>query len=160
MTDKLLDLATSWKRKAGYANEKGDLAFAFRKCATELLAILDADGDMRRHAERYRWLRARWGRISETYEANTSTMTEIGDETDGWDVDGGSLDRCIDAAMEAGASPLEQELFPGTKRQLANLTIGLPGDDYQWCDTHGMRHSVELRDADCEFPDAISGGKQ
>jgi len=56
-----------------------------------------------RDAERYRWLRERWGRISETYEAGTPTMTEIGDEPDGWDTDGESLDRCIDAAM-AGAN--------------------------------------------------------
>jgi hypothetical protein len=28
------------------------------------------------------------------------------------------------------------------------------GEDQQWCNTHGVAHSVELRDPDCEFPNA------
>ena len=55
--------------------------------------------ELKRDAERYRWLRARWGRISEVYEGNSENMIEIGDETDGWEVAPDSLDRCIDAAM-------------------------------------------------------------
>lgn len=73
-----------------------------RRCA---VATRDA---LRKDAERYRWLRERWGRISETYEANTPILTEIGDEQDGWDTDGESLDRCIDAAM-TGANKYSPE---------------------------------------------------
>ena len=58
-------------------------------------------GSEARDGERYRWLRERWGRISETYDADTPIMTEIGDDTEGWITDGDSLDRCIDAAMQA-----------------------------------------------------------
>ncbi|MFC6351279.1 hypothetical protein H7691_06500 [Stenotrophomonas sp. CW117] len=58
-------------------------------------------GSEARDGERYRWLRERWGRISETYDADTPVMTEIGDDTEGWITDGDSLDRCIDAAMQA-----------------------------------------------------------
>ena len=52
----------------------------------------------RKDAERYQWLRGRWGRVGETYEAGTPVMSEIFDEPDGWETDGDSLDRCIDAA--------------------------------------------------------------
>lgn len=30
------------------------------------------------------------------------------------------------------------------------------GEDWQWCNTHGTRHSIELRDPDCEFPHVVS----
>jgi len=45
MTDKLRELTERWRRRASLSDGKGDLAFANNKCADELLAILDADGD-------------------------------------------------------------------------------------------------------------------
>ena len=34
---------------------------------------------------------------------------------------------------------------------------GLDSDDAQWCETHGMRHSSELRDPDCDFTENGNG---
>ena len=44
------------------------------------------------------------------------------------------------------------ELFAGTANQLNALSVRLPAEDSQWCNTHGMIHSVELADGDCTFP--------
>ena len=64
-----------------------------RRCA---IATRDA---LRKDAARYRWLRIRWGRISETYHGETDLIAEMGDDPDGWQVDPESLDAAIDAAM-------------------------------------------------------------
>lgn len=50
-------------------------------------------------ARRYRWLRPRWGRITETYIGDTDQVEWIGDDPEGWEVDPVSLDAAIDAAM-------------------------------------------------------------
>lgn len=67
-----------------------------------VLAQAEADSDaLRADAERYRWLRARYGRISETYDGDSGRIIEIDIDPDGWDVDADTLDSAIDAAMEA-----------------------------------------------------------
>jgi hypothetical protein len=67
--------------------------------------------------------------------------------------------KAIDAAIKSQGAVSENapEIFPGTNKQLSSLSISLPDEDTQWCDTHGTHHSTELRDADCEFPNVISG---
>ena len=67
-------------------------------------------------ASRYRWLRERWGRISEKYAGETPEVMSVGDDPDGWMVDPASLDAAIDAAMgprytitEAGRKMLEEK---------------------------------------------------
>jgi hypothetical protein len=60
------------------------------------------------------------------------------------------------APAAEGAAP---ELFPGTRAALADLSVRSvfdPSHDEQWCDVHGMHHSVEMRDPDCEFPNITS----
>lgn len=54
---------------------------------------------LKRDAERYRWLRQRWGRISETYHGDTDLIAEMGEDQEGWLVDADSLDAAIDVAM-------------------------------------------------------------
>lgn len=54
------------------------------------------------NAERYVWLRDRWGRIGETYHGTTSKIAEMTDDSQGWEVDPESLDRAIDAARGEG----------------------------------------------------------
>jgi hypothetical protein len=51
-------------------------------------------------AARYRWLRDRWGRVTETYDGDSGRVVEIYTEPDGegWDVDASSLDAAIDQA--------------------------------------------------------------
>ena len=61
------------------------------------------------------------------------------------------------AKSQGAADSDAPEIFPGTSKQLSSLSISLPDEDIQWCNTHGMRHSVELKDSDCEFPDVIKG---
>jgi len=57
---------------------------------------------LRKDAERYRWLRVRWGRIAEAYDGDGS-LVEIREdprvERGWWDVSPESLDAAIDAAM-------------------------------------------------------------
>jgi len=56
----------------------------------------------RRDAERYRWLRVRWGRIADTYDGDSNRLVEIreaDDRFEGWDVSPESLDAAIDAAI-------------------------------------------------------------
>lgn len=48
-------------------------------------------------ARRYRWLRERWGRISETYAGDA--LVKMGDDPEGWFTEPDSLDAAIDAAM-------------------------------------------------------------
>ncbi len=48
-------------------------------------------------ARRYRWLRERWGRISETYAGDA--LVKMGDDPEGWVTEPDSLDAAIDAAM-------------------------------------------------------------
>ena len=101
-------LALKWRyMEGGYGSMASqNRRDAFNRCANDLekaLKLIDASpegGSEARDGERYRWLRERWGRISETYDADTPVMTEIGDDTEGWITDGDSLDRCIDAAMQ------------------------------------------------------------
>ena len=52
-------------------------------------------------AERYRWLRARWGALEEIYEGGTDQMLDIRDAEpgEGWRTDPATLDAAIDAAM-------------------------------------------------------------
>lgn len=52
-------------------------------------------------AARYRWLRQRWGRVTETYDGDSGRIVEIGTEPegDGWDVEPETLDATVDAAM-------------------------------------------------------------
>lgn len=54
-------------------------------------------------AERYRWLRERWGHLCESYEDDSGRI--VGkmrcDAVEGWDVDPASLDAAIDAARGA-----------------------------------------------------------
>lgn len=60
------------------------------------------DGDAK-DAERYRWLRVRWGRIEDTYDGDTDQIVEIreaDDKFEGWEVSPESLDAAIDAAMQ------------------------------------------------------------
>lgn len=58
--------------------------------------------ELRQDAERYRWLRTRWGRVGENYVGDSDKLSEVwtiaGD--DGWDVDPISLDAAIDAALQ------------------------------------------------------------
>ena len=100
MTDKLRELAAKWKRRASLSNGKGDLAFASNKCARELLAILDAEGDVRKDAERWRFLRDRaWdGFMRVTKDGPSLNCDEPWREWDRW------IDAAIDAAMQ-GATP-------------------------------------------------------
>lgn len=52
-------------------------------------------------AERYRWLRARWGRMADEYDGESDQLVAIRESDssfEGWDVDQVSLDRAIDAA--------------------------------------------------------------
>ncbi|QDJ45009.1 hypothetical protein [Bordetella hinzii] len=63
-----------------------------------------------RDAERYRWLRVRWGRIVDTYDGDSNRLVEIreaDDRFEGWDVSPESLDAAIDAAMQRIAESLE-----------------------------------------------------
>lgn len=63
----------------------------------------DAERDAR-DAERYRWLRVRWGRIADTYDGDSNRLVEIreaDDRFEGWDVSPESLDAAIDAAIDA-----------------------------------------------------------
>lgn len=58
--------------------------------------------DDARDAERYRWLRARWGRIADEYDGDSDQLVAIREADshfEGWDVDPASLDRAIDAAI-------------------------------------------------------------
>lgn len=104
LRSQMLRLAEKWERQAiehGVRQFTGNDHLLF---ANELRVQIDVSpegGREARDGERYRWLRERWGRISETYDADTPVMTEIGDDTEGWITDGDSLDRCIDAAMQA-----------------------------------------------------------
>jgi|SRR5690554_4135257 len=56
---------------------------------------------LRKDAERYLWLRERWGRITETYYVDSGRIVEIGTEPDGegWDIEPETLDAAIDAAL-------------------------------------------------------------
>ena len=68
------------------------------------IAELEAKlAEAQKDAARYRWLRDRWGRVTETYDGDSGRVVEIGTEPDGegWDVDASSLDAAIDSAMEA-----------------------------------------------------------
>lgn len=59
-----------------------------------------AQGDAE-DAARYRWLRARWGRIADEYDGDSDQLVAIRESDshfEGWDVDPASLDRAIDAA--------------------------------------------------------------
>lgn len=59
-----------------------------------------AQGDAE-DAARYRWLRARWGRIADEYDGDSDQLVAIRKSDsyfEGWDVDPASLDRAIDAA--------------------------------------------------------------
>lgn len=52
-------------------------------------------------AQRYRWLRARWGRIEDTYDGGSNRLVEIreaDEKWEGWDVSPESLDAAIEAA--------------------------------------------------------------
>lgn len=57
--------------------------------------------ELKRDAERYRWLRARWGKLEEIYEGGTDQMLDIRDAEpgEGWRTDPATLDASIDAAM-------------------------------------------------------------
>ena len=60
----------------------------------------EAYNRLRKDAERYRWLRTRWGRLDETYHGDSDRIAALNGPTcDGWDVDPISLDSAIDAAM-------------------------------------------------------------
>lgn len=65
----------------------------------ELLAERD---ELAKDAARYRWLRARWGRVTDTYKGDSGHITWIDVEPDGegWDADPDSLDAAIDAARK------------------------------------------------------------
>lgn len=70
----------------------------FRALLREAAAALEA---AREDAARYRWLRQRWGRVTETYDGDSGRIVEIGTEPegDGWDVEPETLDAAVDAAM-------------------------------------------------------------
>lgn len=57
--------------------------------------------DLKRDAERYRWLRVWWGNLEEIYEGGTDQMLDIRDAEpgEGWRTDPATLDAAIDAAM-------------------------------------------------------------
>lgn len=59
------------------------------------------DEAVRRDAERYRWLRERWGRVTETYDGDSGRITAIGTEPggEGWEIEPETLDAAIDAAL-------------------------------------------------------------
>jgi len=61
-----------------------------------------AHDDLAKDAARYRWLRARWGRVTDTYKGDSGHITWIDVEPDGegWDTDPDSLDAAIDAAIQ------------------------------------------------------------
>ena len=56
---------------------------------------------LRKDAERYRWLRERWGKLEEIYECGTDQMLDIRDAEpgEGWRTDPATLDAAIDVAM-------------------------------------------------------------
>lgn len=59
-------------------------------------------------AARYRWLRARWGRMAEEYDSDQLVAIRESDSSfEGWDVDPVSLDRAIDAARAARSQTKE-----------------------------------------------------
>lgn len=87
---------TAWKRaqKIFHARSMQDME--------EKLAAAQAECErLRKDAERYRWLRARWGRITETYYVDSGRIVEIGTEPDGegWDIEPETLDAAIDAEL-------------------------------------------------------------
>lgn len=74
-------------------------------------------------ARRYRWLRERWGRITETYYGDTDQIARMGDEIEGegWNVDPESLDAAIDAAIVGGPASCASR---ARNRALAERVIG------------------------------------
>lgn len=61
--------------------------------------------EAQKDAERYRWLRERWGRLAESYTDDGGRMAHLRVMSDrdvdaglGWDVEASSLDAAIDAA--------------------------------------------------------------
>lgn len=62
-----------------------------------------ASAQDRKDAERWRWVRARWGRIFDTYEVDSDRISKIeeDDQDLGWDIDSDSLDAAVDAARAA-----------------------------------------------------------
>ncbi len=63
-----------------------------------------ADVQAVQDAARYRWARANWGRIVDTYEGDTGHVlsVDVSDgHTEGWHTEPVSLDTAIDAAMQS-----------------------------------------------------------
>lgn len=79
--------------------QMGDYAESARAPLLKRIKELEKD------AQRYRWLRTRWGRLDELYEVGTMvSMRElVGDDVSMWgfNVEPETLDACIDKAMEA-----------------------------------------------------------
>lgn len=86
----LVDCSCGWKQP----EDKGiDVA--------EYEALQAECEKLRKDAERYRWLRAHFGRFSERYDGGSDRVTKMVVNPDGWDVDPESLDAAIDAAIQA-----------------------------------------------------------
>lgn len=92
----------------------GDLTSRIKELEHEAILMLARNGrleaelaEVRADAERYRWLRDRWGRVTDTYDGDSGRVVEIGTEPDGegWDVDAPSLDAAIDAALAQQEPP-------------------------------------------------------
>jgi hypothetical protein len=66
-----------------------------------LLLVQAEPSEDGRDAARYRWLRERWGRVTETYDGDSGRITAIGTEPagEGWDIEPETLDAAIDAAL-------------------------------------------------------------
>jgi hypothetical protein len=95
--DTLRELAARWKRRSGFSNGKGSIAYALGRCADELLAILDAEGDVRKDAERYRWLRSNCKREWQSDMPHNKGAPSLDID---FSADGHDLDAAIDAAMQ------------------------------------------------------------
>lgn len=72
-----------------------------REAVDTLCSLLEERDGLAKDAARYQWLRARWGRIAETYEDDC--LIFIGDAPyyEGWHTNPESLDSAIDAAIAA-----------------------------------------------------------
>lgn len=60
--------------------------------------------ELARDAARYRWLRERWGRVTETYDGDSGRITAIGTEPggEGWEIEPETLDAAIDDELAKG----------------------------------------------------------
>lgn len=89
----------------GYCEAIANAHFIAACSPDRIRRLLDYIRGLALDAARYRWLRQRWGRVTETYDGDSGRIVEIGTEPggEGWDIEPGTLDAAIDAAMEKEA---------------------------------------------------------